>query len=215
MRELMKRLQFRRLLASLLAVVMVVTVVPPSAVYAAEDQNLPSADITADDSDSGTDVQPAAEQAQAQPSGYSGDGGTAESGGTVPDTEEDTPAVPDEKNAEEAAEPGAKAEAAEDEVEQQEAAAKKAEIVIDYDAVADAGRADYDVETGTFSAVYDRKEGDTAFSKEVEEIKRTVTVTLNGEESRLSGLLEYKWQRKNGDVYADMTGGSLPGNAGG
>ena len=210
----MKRLQFRRLLASLLAVVMVVTVVPPSAVYAAEDQNLPSADITADDSDSGTDVQPAAEQAQAQPSGYSGDGGTAESGGTVPDTEEDTPAVPDEKNAEEAAEPGAKAEAAEDEVEQQEAAAKKAEIVIDYDAVADAGRADYDVETGTFSAVYDRKEGDTAFSKEVEEIKRTVTVTLNGEESRLSGLLEYKWQRKNGDVYADMTGGSLPGNAG-
>lgn len=213
MRELMKRLQFRRLLASLLAVVMVVTVVPPSAVHAAEDQNLPSADITVDDSDSGTDVQPAAEQAQAQPSGYSGDGGTAESGGTVPDTEEDTPAVPDEKNAEEAAKPGAKAEAAEDEVEQQEAAAKKAEIVIDYNKVT-AGNVAYDAETGTFSAVYDRDGGDTVLSGLVDAIKRNVTVTLNGEESRLGGLLEYKWQRKNGDAYADMTGGSLPGNAG-
>ena len=78
MSEFMKRLQLRRILAAFLAAIMVVTVVPPSAVFAAEDSALeavePSADEPSDETDAAADTKDVLPKAEDKTETVSGNG---------------------------------------------------------------------------------------------------------------------------------------------
>lgn len=82
MSEFMKRLQLRRILAAFLAAIMVVTVVPPSAVFAAEDSALeavePSADEPSDETGAAADTKDVLPKAEDKTETVSGNGSPAE-----------------------------------------------------------------------------------------------------------------------------------------